>query len=245
MIVIGIVIVAFVGILWDFNIEVTGLEWNWDDTISVAWKWVVYATPDVVNLSLSVNSEEDTTTLAQQNVNESLQELIAILSDNWIESQNIQTTDVYIRQNYTYDPITGISENDGFQAGQTLSVKIPWVDEDLEIVPSIIDEVSVIEGIEIYWLTYDIDDKAPYYSEARELAMEKAEQKAEELAGIVWVGNIKVSSISEYSSDNYYTYSNYKTANVESLDMGAWAGGGISLWQVEVTVNVDVVYDMK
>jgi len=33
-------------------------------------------------------------------------------------------------------------------------------------------------------IDYDIEDKTPYYTEARKLAMEKAKQKAQELAKV-------------------------------------------------------------
>ena len=51
-----------------------------------------------------------------------------------------------------------------------------------ESVNTILDGVVAIEGVQIQGVSYDLSDKEKVYSEARKMALEKARQKADELA---------------------------------------------------------------
>ena len=76
---------------------------------------------------------------------------------------------ISINPNYNYD--NGKSTIDGFIATHGLQVKIRNL-----------AGVSSIANIQIQNTSYDIDDKTKLYTEARNLAIAKAKQKAEDIA---------------------------------------------------------------
>lgn len=249
MIIIAVMAIAISAILGNSEVEVNGMWWvsGWENTINVEWEGIVYAVPDIIMLNLSTVANEETTAQAQKEVNESINELKGVLIKNWVEEKNIQTTNVYIRPDYEYNRIKEESELVWYEAGQSISVKIVWVDEDNAVASKIIDQVSSIDGIELHWINYDIDDKTPYYSQARKLAVEKAEQKAYELADYSGESIDWVESISEYIKNNfspYYATNNSYKAEMVNYDMASdwWS---VSIWQMEISVNVSIVYEMK
>ena len=111
----------------------------------------------------------------------------------------------------------------------------------------IISQVSEIEWVFVNSINYDIDDKTEYYSQARELALKKANQKAEDLAKYAWVNLWKPVSISEQWSSDYaiVTPSAKNTYFVEEdvFDEAWWSD--ISLWEMKITLDVNVVYEIK
>ncbi len=66
-------------------------------------------------------------------------------------------------------------------------------------------------------VSYDLADKEKAYSEARKMALEKARQKAEEMAKVSGVTIVSVQSISENTSGGIVPM--YQ--NVRSMDMEA------------------------
>jgi uncharacterized protein YggE len=51
----------------------------------------------------------------------------------------------------------------------------------------LIDQVSRIDGIQINGINFDIEDRTHLFSQARTLAFEKAQQKAQELAKLAGI----------------------------------------------------------
>jgi uncharacterized protein YggE len=76
--------------------------------------------------------------------------------------------------------------------------------------------------------------------------MEKAKQKAKELAKVWEVTLLKPISISE-NLNTYYPQPMMK--NTYAMDMVAseemWWGADISLWELEINLNINVVYWIK
>ena len=98
-------------------------------------------------------------------------------------------------------------------------------------------------------ISYDIYDKAPFYKEARKLAMEKAHQKASDLAEY---GNVKlgepISIIENRSYDYAVSTANYAMTKMayddvaEEAEMWWWE---IELWEMKLILDVSVVYEIK
>jgi uncharacterized protein YggE len=136
----------------------------------------------------------------------------------------------------------------GFTANHGLEIKIKSANVENEWVwGKIISQVSEIEWVFVNNVNYDIDDKTEYYSQARKLALEKAEQKAKELAEFAWVKLWKPISISEERSYDYAISTSRSMKNTyfaeEAMDEAEWSD--ISLWEMKITLDVDVVYEIK
>ena len=190
-----------------------------EHSISVQWDGEVYVVPDTLILSFRVEETAPTTAEAQKNANEKIDKVKEIIKQYDVENTDIKTTNANVYEQYD------------------------WRDTGR------VAQVSEIGGVLLNNISYDIFDKAPFYKEARKLAMEKAHQKASDLAEY---GNVKlwdpISIIENRSYDYAVSTANYAMAKmayddaVEEAEVWWWA---IELWEMKLTLDVSVVYAIK
>ena len=217
-----------------------------DHTISVAWNGEVRVTPDTLILYLRVEDTADTTAEAQKNVDEKVTQIKEIIKGYNIKDSDIKTTNINVYE--AYDWTDEGRKSLWFTANHNLEIKIKSANVDNEWVGGeIISQVSEIEWVFVNSINYDIDDKTEYYSQARELALKKENQKAEDLAKYAWVNLWKPVSISEQWSSDYATITpsakNTYFVEEEAFDNAGWLD--ISLWEMKITLDVNVVYEIK
>ena len=219
-----------------------------EHSVSVQGNGEVYVTPDTLILSFNVSETAPTTAEAQKNANEKIDKVKAIIKKYNVESTDIKTTNVNVYEQFDWKDSWRVSL--GYTANHTLEIKIRKANIENEwIWTKIISEVSEIGWVLLNNISYDIFDKAPYYKEARKLAMEKAYQKASDLAEY---GNVKlwdpISIVENRSYDYTTSYMNTQMATaafdaddvVEEAD--EWA---IELWEMRLVLDVSVVYAIK
>ena len=218
-----------------------------DHTISVAWNGEVRATPDTLIVYLNVEDTAKTTAEAQKNVDEKVAQIKKIIKSIKIKDSDVKTTNINVYE--AYDWTDNGRKSLGFTANHWLEIKIKSANLENEWVGGeILSQVSEIWWVFVNSVNYDIDDKTEYYSQARELALKKANQKAEDLAKYAWVKLWKPISISEqWSSD--YAISRVSTKNTYFVDEEAMVDNAgwsdISLWEMKITLDVNVVYEIK
>lgn len=219
-----------------------------EHSISVQWDGEVYVTPDTLILSFRVEETAPTTAEAQKNANEKIDKVKEIIKQYDVENADIKTTNANVYEQYDWRDSGRVSL--GYTASHTLEVKIKKANIENEWIASkIIAQVSEIGGVLLNNISYDIFDKAPFYKEARKLAMEKAHQKASDLAEY---GNVKLwDPISIVENRSYdYAVSTANTAMVkmayddadEEAVMWWWS---IELWEMKLILDVSVVYAIK
>lgn len=210
---------------------------NISNSIAVQGEGKVFAQPDVFLLDLSVSKLANSTATAQTQTKQVMDQVISIAKELSIETKDIQTTNLSINPEYDYN--NGTQTIKGYRANHNLTLKI----RKLDAVDAIIPKISFDNDIQINAMRYDIDDKTAFYSQARKLAYQKAEQKGKELAALASVTLDKAISISDQvlSYQPYPMYANQmKTFAADSV---AGAGAGeIAPGQMEVSVQVNVVY---
>ena len=218
-----------------------------EHSISVQWDGEVYVTPDTLILSFRVEETAPTTAEAQKNANEKIDKVKEIIKQYDVESSDIKTTNVNVYEQYDWRDSGRVSL--WYTASHTLEVKIRKANIENEWIASkIISQVSQIGGVLLNNISYDIYDKAPFYKEARKLAMEKAHQKASDLAEY-W--NVKlgepISIIENRSYDYAVSYANTAMAKMayDSVEEEAGMWGEIELWEMKLTLDVSVVYAIK
>ena len=233
-------------ILWCFfvgkNLDKT------EHSISVQWDGEVYATPDTLILSFRVEETAPTTAEAQKNANEKINKVKEIIKQFNVDSTDIKTTNVNVYEQFDRKDSWRVSL--WYTASHSLEVKIKKANVENEWIGSeIIAQISEIGWILVNNISYDIEDKAPFYAEARKLAMEKAYQKASDLAKY---GNVKlwdpISIIENRSYD--YAISTANTAMTKMIDMDeeamdTWMWWTIELWEMKLMLDVSVIYEIK
>jgi len=220
-----------------------------EHSISVQWDGEVYVTPDTLILSFRVEETAPTTKEAQKNANEKIDKVKEIIKQYDVDATDIQTSNMNVYEQFDWRDSGRVSL--WYTASHSLEVKIRKANIENEWIASkIIAQVSEIGGVLLNNISYDIYDKAPFYKEARKLAMEKAHQKASDLAEY---GNVKlwdpISIIENRSYDYAVSTANYAMAKVAYDDEDAFemeeAWWAIELWEMKLTLDVSVVYAIK
>jgi len=218
-----------------------------EHSISVQWDGEVYVTPDTLILSFRVEETAPTTAEAQKNTNEKINRVKEIIKQYNVENTNIKTTNANVYEQYDWRDTWRVSL--WYTSSHTLEIKIKKANIENEWIASkIITQVSEIGGVLVNNISYDIEDKSRFYKEARKLAMEKAYQKASDLAQY---GNVKLWNPISITENRSYDYAistaNYATTKMSDAveeEVGMW-WWDIELWEMKLTLDVSVIYEIK
>lgn len=213
------------------------------NSIAVNGEGKVYATPDVFIFNVSVNETAATTREAFQRANTKVSEIRKALKDAGVADKDIQTTNISMYPHYDYDGQR--SRTSGYDANQQLTIKV----RKLEDSGKVMDAVTAIDGAQINSTQYDIEDKDSIYEEARQIAYEKAKEKAEQLADLADVRLGKVSSISDVVM-NYTPVPYMGNMAKAEMDVAVGMGGGpdsaqLAPGQMVFTLSVNVIYSIE
>jgi hypothetical protein len=192
--------------------------------------------PDIAELCLGIEAQADTVSEAQAQASEAMDKVMEALKDNGVAEKDIQT------QQFSIYPVTrwinesGEEEIVGYRVTNIVLAKIREVDK----AGIIIDAVAKAGGdlTRIQSISFSVDDPTPYYEEAQGKAMEDAKNKATQLATSAGVQLGKPTYISEGAAyvPKYFA------------DLGgneASSSTPISPGELKITVNVQVVYEIK
>ena len=214
------------------------------NTISVTGDGKVTTKPDMAILSFGFNETESSSKVALDKVNQKIAQAQKILKDNNIDEKDISTTNLNIYPEYDYS--TKSPRLIGQRASQTLEIKVKKIDDKASKVSQVIDQLSAVENIQINSVTFDIEDKTKLFSEARDLAFQKAEQKAKELAKLSKVKLGKPVSISDSTYDISSPVSNtlYK-ADMVSLSSASGGGSSVSTGEMNISINLNILWGIE
>jgi uncharacterized protein YggE len=196
----------------------------------------VMAVPDVAELRLGVEVQADTVAEAQAQASDAMGKVQQALKDNGVAEKDIQT------QQFSISPVTKwISDRDeqeivGYRVTNIVVAKIREIDKAGAIVDAVAEaggDLTIIRDI-----SFDVDDKTPYYEEARTKAVEDAENKAQQLAELAGVGLGRATFVSEGGG--------YLSAQTDYVNEFAApkAATPISPGELEITVYVQVIYEV-
>ena len=210
--------------------------------VSVSGTGVVYLKADIVTFSINVNETADTTAQAQQKTNEKMTGILEILKSFGIGDDDISTTALNFSSEYYWD--NGRQIKTGESVSQTVYVTM----KDLELFPKLADELgSNLTGISFYNVNFDSTQKEAAYSKARELAYEKALEKAELYAKSAGMEIGRPVSISE----GYLSYgnANYKRADMVFIEEAAATAAAYETQAptglLSASIDVSVVFELQ
>lgn len=192
----------------------------------------VTVTPDIATLWLGIEAQAETVAEAQSQATAAMNAVMAALTDNGVDEDDIQT------QYFSIDQVTRWDDDEiiviGYRVTNTVAAKI----RDMDEVGSIIDAVAAAGGdyTRINNISFSVDDPSLYYDEARAEAMADARARAEQLADLAGVSLGKPTYISEGS---IYTPSIYRDVWAEEA---AAPSTPISPGEIELTLTVQVAY---
>lgn len=215
-----------------------GLISNQQEGIWVTGYGKVTVTPDIANLVLGVNARENTVVEAQASAAAAMNEIMAVLTQHGIAEKDIQTQQFNIYPVYSYDDKENRSTIIGYEVTNTVNVTI----RDLSKAGTIVDATAQTGGdlTRVNSISFSVEDPTQYYTEARELAMEDANNAAAELAAL---GGVKLGKPTFISQTGYYQPDVREYYYGAAVDNGS-APTPISPGTTEITLTVQVTYSI-
>lgn len=214
-------------------------------TLSVSASDKVTAKPDIATLSFSVVTEGASVTSVIEDNNKKMNAAILFVKEQGVDEKDIKTTGYQLSPIYTQPQQLGYGEFvpriARYSLTQTVTVKI----RDFTKTSSLLDKLPTLGINQIGTISFGIDDPETYLAQAREGAFAKAREKAERIAKQNGLSLGRVMNVSDYSQENYPMFS--------SLDARGGYGGGavmkaapsIEPGSQEVSVNVNVMYEIR
>jgi uncharacterized protein YggE len=206
----------------------------------------VVTEPNITNLSLGVEASASTVTLARNEAATAMTAIVAFLTSSGVAERDIRTQSFNISPQYTFRERLedGFRTNErvltGYQVTNTVSVKV----RELDQTGAILDGVVKAGGdlIRINGISFTVDDPSPLKVQARELAVQEAMKKAQELATLAGVGLGQLIFISETSSTPIF---NQVEARGDFARAASFAATPISAGETQIQVSVQAVFAIQ
>jgi len=168
------------------------------DSVSVSGIGTVLAQPDMVLMNISFSQTAPTTKEAKKAVEQTMQQILKILQEENVEDKFIKTTS--LNYDVEYDYRSGRRVRLGQRAQQTIVVTVNNMINVPERFSSILDKITAIDKVDIQDVRFDIENKTELFKQSRELAYQKAFDKAQQYAELSKRKIGKVLRISEVVS---------------------------------------------
>jgi uncharacterized protein len=200
------------------------------DTVTVVGEGTQNAVPDNAVISLGVSAKRGSAKDALNAANSQMTKLLNAIKANGVQDKDIQTTGLSINQEGN-----GYGGVSGYRAGNTVNVKINHLTNVNQIIS--VAQQSVGDDIQLNGINLQLSDNTTQLRGARQAAMTVAAARAKEWASLAGRHLGKVLSVSEVVSTGAGGMPCY----------GQCGGGGpaVQPGQVNVTVDVAVVYELK
>ena len=208
-------------------------------SISVSGDGKAQAMPDIAELSFGIQVQRKTTAKeAMDTLGKGMQKVLAAVKAAGIPDKDINTQSLSL--NPAYDWTTGGQVMRGFDASQSLTVKV----RDLDKVSDVLAAATNAGANQAGGVNFTVDDPEKSRAEAREKAIEQAQKKAITLASQLGMKLGKITSFSE--GGGYMPPVAYGRGGVMAMDAKAEVTPTpIPVGEQEVSVQVSITYDLE
>ncbi|MDR0409182.1 MAG: SIMPL domain-containing protein [Spirochaetaceae bacterium] len=217
-------------------------------TVSVIGIGTVSAQPDVVQINVSISQVSPTTRQAQEAVNTRVAQVLEILKSESIDDKNISTPSLQFTQEYEWRANSRVLV--GQKVEQAINFLVKGIQSDTEKVSRILDRMTEIESVALNQINFSVEDNQELFVKSRELAYQKALEKAAQYAELSGLKIIRALSIAESGSANILPvkgpammqkalYSNAEVAGRQS-DTTILPTG-----EIEITTQISAVFLLK
>ncbi len=212
------------------------------NTISMSAEGKVAAVPDLATIDLGVSTTATTAKKAQDDTTKKSNQITQYLKDQGVDPKDMATTQLNVYP--TYDYSRSQTTITGYQATQTLNVKVHGVDKSTEMLGKLIDGVTTAGANQINGVNLGFDDADNLRQEARKQAINKAKQKAQELASQAGLRLGRIVSISE-SSGGYAPPMPYGYGMGGEMSLDTKNVAQISTGSQDITATITVTFEVK
>lgn len=204
-------------------------------TVTVTGHGAVMVAPDAASVTAGVTITEDTLSGAQQTANDTMAAILAALAAQGVAAEDVQTASYYVQVLQSYDEYGMPSDINQFQVSNQVNVTI----RDIDAVGSTLDAVVEAGANTIYGVNFIVTDSGSAAEEARVLAVQDAQNRAEQFAAAAGLSVGDIVSIVETYGPN-------------PIPVGRGGAGGamdsavpIEAGSTTVSVDIQVTFELS
>jgi len=164
-------------------------------TVLVSGIGIVLVQPDMVQMNINTSYTAQTMQQAKREVDTKMQQIMNILKADNIEDKDIKTVSLGYDREIEY--INGRNVLIGQRAHQAIVVTINDIINNPNRLPELLDKLTAIDRVVITNIIFDTKDKTELFSQSRELAYQKALDKANQYAELTGHKIVKALRVSE------------------------------------------------
>lgn len=209
-------------------------------TITVSGDGKAFAIPDIAQLNVGMQTGRQTTAnVAMTRLKTSMDAVIAAVKAQGIDDKDITTQNFWL--NPVYDYSNGQQIARGFEAGQSLTVKV----RDLDKASEVLGAATAAGANQAGGVQFAVDNPNEVQAEARAEAIKEAQQKAQVLAQQLGVRLGKILNFSEGYGGGYPTPMYYDRAVMGVGGAAENQAVQLPVGEQEVNVNVSITYELN
>jgi uncharacterized protein YggE len=213
-----------------------------EDQVSISGEGTVYAKADIANLEIGLKTgTKKTAADATVESTNKMNKIVAAVKGLGVEEKDIKTTGYNLNPVYNWTEAKG-QQLIGYEVAQNVTLKI----RDLAKIGDIIARTTEQGANQIGNIAFTIDDEFALKNQARELAIQKAKEKADLIAKQT---GIKLGKIKNFNENSYVptplAYSNVRMEAAKSMNAVDQASPEIQAGQNEIKVDVTLTYEVK
>lgn len=223
------------------------------NTITVSGMGEVFAVPDRATFSVTIREEGAEVSDAQDKATEKANAIISYLKSSGVEEKDIKTVNYNVNPKYEWEqkacvPGTYCEPGNqvlvGFEVWQSIQVKV----QDPAQAGDLLTGVGSRGASEVSGLSFTIEDEDALKSQAREMAIAEAEEKADALARQLGVSIVRVVGFYEDSygyPEPYYAKGGVMMDMAMSARAEAAPAPELPAGENKITSNVNVTYEIR
>jgi|SRR3989344_3795141 len=219
-------------------------------TITLTGEGEVMAVPDIATVYFTISRQGKTVKAAQDAVATAEKKALDFLKQSGIAEKDIKTSNASVYPQYEYRkagtpctidycPPSGSSMVVGYEASESVTVKVRKIDQAGEIMQGLgTAGVSNLNGPE-----FAIDNEEGLKAQARKMAIDQARTKAEALAKDL---GVRLGPVANYAESGDYPIYYARDAKLEMATGGVnQAAPELPKGENAVRVNVTVTYEIR
>lgn len=218
--------------------EVHAAESVQQNRIAVLGKGELSVKPDIVYLSIGVESFAETAKSAQKSTAQKIAKVNQLLTKTWkIDEKDIKTVEFYVQPNYSYSEKEG-RKVQNYSANHTLEVTM----RDLSKVGELLDAAAEAGANNIGNARFSVENRDAYEAQVIEKAMANAELKAQAIAKVSKRQLGAVVNVAQDQALNVDLFSMGNMATAEAkMDQ---ASTSVKPGEIKLTTQLYVQYEM-
>ncbi|MDQ0194760.1 SIMPL domain-containing protein [Paenibacillus wynnii] len=207
--------------------------------VNVVGKGELSIKPDIVYLSIGVDTSAATAQEAQKSNGAKITKLTTLFKTTWaIADKDIQSTQFYVQPNYSYSEKEG-QQIKGYNAHHTLQIAY----RDLSKVGALLDAASAAGANNIGNARFAVEDSSAFEAQVIGKAMANADVKAGAIATAAKRSLGQVVTVTQSDVSNNPVY--YDNMKMEAAAADSAGGTSVQPGEVKITTMLSVTYELK